>query len=95
MKSWGDVLAELEAHIDAAVSALDGRDDRPVWEPPVETAGPIPEELLPKAELLLARMLELEVQYADRLKELRLAMRATPVSDPTREPARLLDRRAQ
>lgn len=83
--SWREALDRLEAHAERAEQTLRGHGGGHVapWQPPTEL-GPIPDEFLPRARLLLERqqrlMAAIPAIMSDTRQQQRLADR---VSDAT------------
>lgn len=68
MSSWADALDDFEARLDAQRAALDAGEAGGLspFEPPIGL-GPLPPELLARAEDLLAQAVDLEQELADNV----------------------------
>lgn len=87
--SWQDALDRLEAHAERAERLLQGlgAPDVVPWTPPAGL-GPMPEEFLPRARLLLERQQKLMAAIPAVLADTRQQQRvADRVSDATTAPA--------
>lgn len=83
--TWREALDRLEAHADHAERLLEGRRalDAPPWQPPTDL-GPIPDEFLPRARVLLERQQRLMSAIPGLLSDNRQQLRvADRVSDAT------------
>lgn len=70
--SWSAALEALEADVDALDDALERGSNVAVssWQPP-QDLGPVPEDLVPRAQRLLERISEVRGRGSERLGELR------------------------
>ena len=87
--TWREALDRLEAHADRAEGLIRGlaSDDAPPWAPPADL-GPMPEEFIPRARLLLERQQHLMAAIPSILADTRQQQRlADRVSDATVGPA--------
>lgn len=83
--TWREALDRLEAHADHAERMLQGRRalDQAPWQPPTDL-GPIPDEFLPRARVLLQRQQRLMSALPAMLSDTRQQQRLTDrVSDAT------------
>ncbi|GAA3660643.1 hypothetical protein GCM10022237_20610 [Nocardioides ginsengisoli] len=75
--SWTEALDRLEAHADRAEQMLRGASAAPApppWQPPADL-GPLPNELVPRARMLLARQQRLMAAIPGALSENRRQQR--------------------
>jgi hypothetical protein len=70
--TWPDVLDEIEARIELAE-----RGEQVSFAPP-EDLGPIPAELVPRAEALVTRGAQVETELTERAETLRAELRRIP-----------------